>query len=201
MSGCGTSLKGRAIVEVYENGMNVQDYDHWVKNYISVHRSVAEGAIKPEFANWPEVQFYIKMAGGLDLDPVELRREELPDGTVKVTWWHWDHYEDDEVPYTIKSEPLAFEYDPYEGLERFTLTAVRRESADDPIPDSWNGTLMFSKECPLWGRPAAPGMWDWFDSHTIEVKVSGDLLVTPFGEDPGVVDPIATREIAVRRAA
>jgi hypothetical protein len=146
---------------------------------------------------------FIRPAGGNTLDPVEMRRDELPDGTIKVSWWEWDHYEDDEVPYTIEGKSLQFTFDPYEGLERFTLTIVPRESTDEPVPESWNGKLLFTcLEVPyIYITQVSREIWGWIDSHSLDVGVSADVLVTPYGEPTGVDNAIATREIAVRRAA
>jgi hypothetical protein len=199
MSGCGTSLKGRAIVEIYENGMSVHDYDYWVKNYISVQQGVAEGRITPEQADWTEMTIYIKEADSQELYRVELKRTDNEDGTIRISWLGLYEDGDDYQYLGDDRQVLAFEFDPYEGLDRYTLTIVPRESADDPMPEGWNGWFIFDGDCPFWGRQQPEDMWKWVDSHTIEVGVSGDVLVTPYGEEPGVTDPIATREIAVRK--
>ncbi|MEU7830362.1 hypothetical protein [Nonomuraea sp. NPDC049129] len=197
MSGCG--LKGRAVVEVYENGMSVHDYDHWVKNFISVHRGIAEGRLDPEFADWSGTEFYIKEAGSTDLVLVGLEANEHDDETVHVRWHNYDYDTPNGVPYLVDGTALGFSFDLYEGLDRYTLTVVPRESADEPMPEGWNGKWIFAESCPLWGVPEPKGMWAWVDSHTLGGGVSGDVLVTPHGEETGVENPIATREIAVRR--
>jgi hypothetical protein len=200
MSGCGTSLKGRAIFEVYESGVNVHDYDGWVKNYIRVQQSLAEGQCTPEQADWFGATFYIKEAGDTALNYVRLHALPEGDGKTHVCWMTWDYYEDEERAYEDQSgEPLMFSFDPREGLTRLMLTIVPRESADEPMPEGWNGTWIFDEACPLWGVPEPRGMWEWVDSHTISKNFSGDVLVTLYGEETGVDEPIATREIVVRR--
>jgi hypothetical protein len=204
MSGCGTSLEGRAIVEVYKHGMNVYDYDRWVQNYIAVQQGVAEGKYTPEEADWSLAAFYIKDAKDKTLTRVNLHVEIEADGKKHVCWTAWSYYDDGE--YTYKGEdgrPLTFDFDPYEGLERFTLTIVPRESTDEPMPESWNGKLLFA--CPevpyVYITQIPVPMWDWINDHSLNVGVSADVLVTPYGEPTGVDNAIATREIAVRRAA
>ncbi|GII83311.1 hypothetical protein Ssi03_13010 [Sphaerisporangium siamense] len=201
MGGCGTSLEGTAIFEVYENGVQVHEYDWWVRNYITVQQGVAERRYTPEQADWSGANFHIKRAGAPFLDQVEMEREELADGKVRVSWTTWDYYEDGEVAYTIEGKPLEFTYDPYGGLTRYTLTLVHRESADDPIPESWNGVFFGLPDCPLGWRELTNELVDWINKHTLDAGVSGDLLVTPYGADPGVSDPIATREFAVRKTS
>ncbi|MEU4726523.1 hypothetical protein AB0G06_43590 [Nonomuraea dietziae] len=200
MSGCGTNLDGRAIVEVYENGLAVQDYDHWVKNYIAVQQRVAEGLFEPDAADLSGTCFYMKEAGDQILRLVAIECDEQKDGTVRVRWYDYD--EDGlEFPYRDENRKvLEFSFDPYEGLTRYTFTIVRREFGD-PVPDSWNGTMLYGTKCPLKVTQLHRGLWAWIDSYTIDVGVSGDVVVTPYGEDPCVSNPLATRHIAVRTGA
>ncbi|WP_431911696.1 hypothetical protein [Nonomuraea jabiensis] len=203
MSGCGTSLKGRAIVEVREGSMSVLDYDHWVRNFISVQQGAAEGRYKPEEVDWSGTTFYIKEAKDPHLTPVGLERVSCSDGKVKVAWTYWDNYEDGEFSYYDGDKPLEFSFDPYEGLTRLVLSIVPRDSTDEPVPESWNGKLLFASPEPpyVYVTQLTREVWDWIDFHTLDVGVSGDVLVTPYGEQTGVKNPIATREIAIRRAA
>jgi hypothetical protein len=199
MSGCGTSLQGRSIFEIHKNGAQVNQYDWWVKNYIAVQQGVAEGRYTPEQADWSWSAFYIKEADSTHLTPVSMKTRER-EGLHEVSWTYWSYWDDGEEVYLVDDAPLAFSYDPYEGLTRFTLTIVPRASGDDPIPESWNGTLFYEEGCLLRAFDVPRHVWEWVDTHTLSVNVSGDLLVTPYGEDHGVPDPIATREIAVRQS-
>ncbi|WP_143120854.1 hypothetical protein [Streptosporangium canum] len=178
--------------------MAAHEYDRWVTNYISVQQGLAEGRFTSEEADWSKTAFYIKEAGSTDLTPVSMKIRER-NGLHEVSWIYWSYWDDGEDVYLVDDAPLAFSYDPYEGLTRFTLTIVPRASGDDPIPESWNGTLFFEEGCPLRGFDVLRNVWEWVDAHTLDVNVSGDLLVTPYGEDHGVPNPIATREIAVRQ--
>ncbi|MER7208519.1 hypothetical protein ABT340_15720 [Streptosporangium sp. NPDC000239] len=180
--------------------MQVVEYDQWVKNYIGAQQRVAEGQITPKEADWSGVALYLKEANETLLTSVQLvdvsRR-----GRHEARWTYWDDYSDGEYDYHVGKVSLSFSYDPYEGLTRYTLTIVPRESVDDPIPESWNGSLLFEKGCPLLVMDVRREVWEWVEAHTLRAGVNGDLLVTPHGEDPGVTNAIASREIAVRRSA
>ncbi|MFI6512919.1 hypothetical protein ACIBCT_35420 [Streptosporangium sp. NPDC050855] len=200
--GAGTSTPGRNVVEMYDSGMSINEWDWWKTNYIKNMERITLGEAKDDEKEfWETAVFYIREDGSKVLSPaLRLRARPIlkknfePGDRVYVCFEELESGQ----PYVHNGEVLSFEYNLFEGLTRYTLTIFPRESTNDPIPESWNGTLLLSSDSPIRSSQLTRGTWAWIDSHTLDVGVSGDVFVTPYGEDPGVTDAIASRVIAIK---